>query len=486
MIMSRYKDTPLIFELETCHEGSRYIRPLDVPKPDFAEWFGDAYREGKPDIPDVDEISVVRHFTNLSAKNYHVEVGTYPLGSCTMKYNPKVNEDMAALTGFAATHPMQPDETVQGNLELLYHLEKLLNDVTGMAAHTFQPAAGAHGELAGILLIKAYHEDRGDTKRDTIIVPDAAHGTNPATAAMAGYKVREIKSNENGTVDLESLEAALGDDVAGLMLTNPNTLGLYDGNIEKITRMIHDCGGLCYYDGANLNAILMHARPGDMGFDCVHWNVHKTLSTPHGGGGPGAGPVGCNELLEPYLPKPVVAKKDDMYYLDFDRPKSFGMIRSFVGTFGVLVRTYAYMLSNGAEGLYEVAEGAVANSTYLRERLKGYYNIPYDTPSMHEFVMTGEWQKKESDCNTLDIVKRLIDYGFHPPTVYFPLVVQEAIMIEPTETETWRDLDALADAFIKIAEEAKEDPELLKGAPRYTPIARPDETAAARDPILAG
>jgi glycine dehydrogenase subunit 2 len=282
------------------------------------------------------------------------------------------------------------------------------------------------------------------------------------------------------------LEAALGDDVAGLMLTNPNTLGLYDGNIEKITRMIHDCGGLCYYDGANLNAILMHARPGDMGFDCVHWNVHKTLSTPHGGGGPGAGPVGCNELLEPYLPKPVVAKKDDMYYLDFDRPKSFGMIRSFVGTFGVLVRTYAYMLSNGAEGLYEVAEGAVANSTYLRERLKGYYNIPYDTPSMHEFVMTGEWQKKESDCNTLDIVKRLIDYGFHPPTVYFQLVVQEAIMIEPTETETWRDLDALADAFIKIAEEAKEDPELLKGAPRYTPIARPDETAAARDPILAG
>ncbi|HQC49428.1 MAG TPA: aminotransferase class V-fold PLP-dependent enzyme, partial [Bacillota bacterium] len=281
--MSRYKDTPLIFELETCHEGSRYIRPLDVPKPDFAEWFGDAYREGKPNIPDVDEISVVRHFTNLSAKNYHVEVGTYPLGSCTMKYNPKVNEDMAALTGFAATHPMQPDETVQGNLELLYHLEKLLNDVTGMAAHTFQPAAGAHGELAGILLIKAYHEDRGDTKRDTIIVPDAAHGTNPATAAMAGYKVREIKSNENGTVDLESLEAALGDDVAGLMLTNPNTLGLYDGNIEKITRMIHDCGGLCYYDGANLNAILMHARPGDMGFDCVHWNVHKTLSTPHGG-----------------------------------------------------------------------------------------------------------------------------------------------------------------------------------------------------------
>lgn len=484
--MPSCKHTPLIFELESRSSAGTYIQPSDVPRPDFAEWFGKDYRSAKPGIPDVDEISVVRHYTNLSTKNYHVEMGPYPLGSCTMKYNPKVNEDMAALTGFAATHPLQPDQTVQGNLELLHDLEKLLNDVTGMDAYTFQPAAGAHGELTGLLLIKAYHEDRGDSKRDVMIIPDAAHGTNPATAAMVGYKVRVVKSDARGMVDLKELEKALGDDVAGLMLTNPNTLGIYEKNIEKITSMVHQAGGLCYYDGANINAILMHARPGDMGFDCVHLNVHKSFSTPHGGGGPGAGPVGCKARLEPYLPKPVIRKEADGYRLDYDRPKSMGKVRSFVGSFGVLVRTYAYILRNGAEGLHEVAEGAVANSTYLRERLKDVYKIPYDTPTMHEFVMTDEWQGKESGVTTLDIAKRLIDYGFHPPTIYFPQIVSNAMMVEPTETETWRDLDQLADAFLKIAQEAVAEPDLLKMAPHDTPISRPDETRAAREPILAG
>ncbi|MFA5586667.1 MAG: aminomethyl-transferring glycine dehydrogenase subunit GcvPB, partial [Saccharofermentanales bacterium] len=346
--------------------------------------------------------------------------------------------------------------------------------------------AGAHGELTGLLLIKAYHEDRGDSKRDVMIIPDAAHGTNPATAAMVGYKVRVVKSDARGMVDLKELEKALGDDVAGLMLTNPNTLGIYEKNIEKITSMVHQAGGLCYYDGANINAILMHARPGDMGFDCVHLNVHKSFSTPHGGGGPGAGPVGCKARLEPYLPKPVIRKEADGYRLDYDRPKSMGKVRSFVGSFGVLVRTYAYILRNGAEGLHEVAEGAVANSTYLRERLKDVYKIPYDTPTMHEFVMTDEWQGKESGVTTLDIAKRLIDYGFHPPTIYFPQIVSNAMMVEPTETETWRDLDQLADAFLKIAQEAVAEPDLLKMAPHDTPISRPDETRAAREPILAG
>ncbi|MDD4324365.1 MAG: aminomethyl-transferring glycine dehydrogenase subunit GcvPB [Eubacteriales bacterium] len=482
--MTMLKETPLIFTLGSKSFKSSYIRPLDVEMPDLAAYYGDSYRAEMPDIPNVDEITAVRHFTNMSNKNFSVEVGTYPLGSCTMKYNPKVNEDMAALPGFANVHPYQPCDTVQGSLELLYELEMQLNDLTGMDAYTFQPAAGAHGELTGILLIKAYHDERGDTKRDTIIVPDAAHGTNPATAAMVGYKVREVKSNEHGLVDLDALAEALGDDVAGLMLTNPNTLGLFDCNIDKITEMVHDAGGLCYYDGANLNPIMMQARPGDMGFDCVHLNVHKSLSTPHGGGGPGAGPVGCKDFLKKYLPRPVVVKEDDGFTLDYDMPESMGKVRSFIGSFGVLVRTYAYMLRNGVEGLKEVSEGAVANARYLMERVKEYYELPYDEPCMHEFVITSAWQKEKYGIDTNDIAKRLIDYGFHPPTVYFPLIVHEAMMVEPTETETWRDLDALAQAFIDIAKECETDPELVKGAPHGTPIARPDETRAAKDQIL--
>ncbi|HHU07317.1 MAG TPA: aminomethyl-transferring glycine dehydrogenase subunit GcvPB, partial [Clostridiaceae bacterium] len=360
-----YKDTKLIFDYTTKTKANRLIAPLDVDKADLASFYGSDYREELPDIPDIDEITVVRHYTNLSSKNYGVETGTYPLGSCTMKYNPKINEDMASLAGFAMTHPLQPEETVQGNLELLYLLERNFCDIFGMDRFTFQPSAGAHGEQTGLLLIKAYHEDRGDTKRKVMIVPDSAHGTNPASAAMVGYEVREVASDERGLVDINALREIMGDDVAGLMLTNPNTLGLFERDIEQITKLVHDCGGLVYYDGANANAILMQTRPGDMGFDVVHLNVHKTFSTPHGGGGPGAGPVGCKDFLAPYLPKPVVVKQDDRFSLDYDLPKSVGKVRAFTGSFGILVRAYAYVLANGAKELKEVSEGAVANARYV-------------------------------------------------------------------------------------------------------------------------
>ncbi|HHV42379.1 MAG TPA: aminomethyl-transferring glycine dehydrogenase subunit GcvPB [Clostridiaceae bacterium] len=479
-----YKDTKLIFAYETKTKPNRLIAPLDLDKPDLASFYGEAYSEELPDLPDIDEVSVIRHYTNLSAMNYGVETGTYPLGSCTMKYNPKVNEDLAALDGFTMTHPLQPEETVQGNLELLYSLEQKLCDLIGMDHFTFQPSAGAHGEHTGLLLIKAYHEDRGDTKRNIIIVPDSAHGTNPASAAMVGYQVREVASNEKGRVDLEALKELMSDQVAGLMLTNPNTLGLFETEVEEITKLVHDCGGLVYYDGANANAILMQARPGDMGFDVVHLNVHKTLSTPHGGGGPGAGPVGCKDFLAPYLPKPVVVRRQDGFALDYDRPKSIGKVRAFTGSFGIMVRAYAYILANGAEGLKEVSEGAVANANYVLERVREAYDVASEEAPMHEFVITGARQKKGSGCNTHDIAKRLIDYGFHPPTVYFPLIVPEAMMVEPTETESRADLDALADALLKIAEEAEDKPELLRGAPHQAPISRPDETRAARKPIV--
>lgn len=479
-----YKDTKLIFEYTTKTKPNRLIAPLDVEKADLASFFGSDYREELPDIPDIDEVTVVRHYTNLSTKNYGVETGTYPLGSCTMKYNPKINEDMASLPGFAMTHPLQPEETVQGNLELLYLLEQNFCDIFGMDRFTFQPSAGAHGEQTGLLLIKAYHDDRGDDKRKVMIVPDSAHGTNPASAAMAGYEVREVSSDERGLVDIDALREVLGDDVAGLMLTNPNTLGLFERDIEQITKLVHDCGGLVYYDGANANAILMQTRPGDMGFDVVHLNVHKTFSTPHGGGGPGAGPVGCKEFLASYLPRPTVVKRDGHYTLDYDMPKSVGKVRAYTGSFGILVRAYAYVLSNGAEGLKEVSEGAVANARYILERVRNVYKAASDEPSMHEFVISGIPQKESCGCSTLDIAKRLIDYGFHPPTVYFPLIVPEAMMVEPTETESRADLDAFADALLQIAEEAKTNPELLHEAPHNAPISRPDEVRAAREPKL--
>jgi len=481
-----YKDTPVIVTQKGEVEGQRMVPKAELPHVDAAAYYGDASRPGKAPLPNLAEITVLRHYTNLSLKNYGVENGTYPLGSCTMKYNPKINEDAASLTGFAQTHPLQPDSTIQGNLELLWDLEKQLSFICGMDRFTFQPAAGAHGEMTGLLLIKAYHEKRGDTDRNVMIVPDSAHGTNPASAMMVGYKVREVKSNERGMVDLAALKAAIGDgkDIAGLMLTNPSTLGIFDENVIEITKMVHEAGGLNYYDGANLNAIMMQVRPGDMGFDVVHLNVHKTFSTPHGGGGPGAGPVGLKNILAPFLPVPFVEKQDDQFRLVHETEDTIGKVRGFIGSFGIFVRTYAYILANGQDGLKAVSEGAVANSTYMFEKLKNDYKVPTSTKTMHEFIITSEVLKSKYGVNTMDVAKRLIDYGFHPPTVYFPLIVPEAMMVEPTETETREDLDQLIDAFKKIAEEAATEPDLVKGAPHNTPIARPNETQAARNPVL--
>ena len=478
-------DTPLIFDLpQSGDKKNRLIRDCDVEKPNFKAYYQDNSLNELPDIPDLAEIQVVRHFTNMSAKNFGVENGPYILGSCTMKYNPKVNEDMAALPGFNNTHPLQPVETVQGNLELLYRLEKLLNEIFAMDAFTFQPSAGAHGELTGVMMIKAYHESRQDKKRKIMLIPDSAHGTNPASAAMSEFDIREIKSNEHGQVDVEDLKNKLDDTVAGIMLTNPNTIGIFEKDVKEITNLVHESGGLCYYDGANANAILMQTRPGDMGFDIVHLNVHKTFSTPHGGGGPGAGPVGVKDFLKPFLPLPIIEKKADQFTLDYNRPLSIGKVRAYTGSFGIFVRTYAYILAYGANGLKEVSEAAVANANYLLGKLRDYYQLPFDEDAMHEFVITGQWQKDENGVKTTDIAKRLIDLGYHPPTIYFPLIVHEAMMIEPTETETEEGLEGLASAFIQIAIEAKNNPDLLKTAPHHMPIKRPDETKAARTPIL--
>jgi len=440
-------------------------------------------RETILELPEVSEPQLVRHYTKLSQKNFSIDTGFYPLGSCTMKYNPKFNEDMAGKSSFARLHPHQPDSQTQGALTLLGELSYMLSEIGGMDAFSLQPAAGAQGELAGLMIIKAYHEHKGDTKRTKIIVPDAAHGTNPASANVAGFDIVEIKSKRNGEVDLESLKAALGDDIAGLMLTNPNTLGLFDTNIKQISECVHQAGGLVYYDGANLNAIMGKARPGDMGFDVVHYNLHKTFSTPHGGGGPGAGPVGVKAFLEPFLPKPVVVKREDLYALDWDRPLSIGKMKSFNGNFGILVRAYTYILSMGAEGLERASEMAVLNANYLQHRLKDAYNIYVDAICKHEFVLAG-LKGELNQCSTLDVAKRLLDFGYHPPTIYFPLIVPNAIMIEPTETESLETLDAFADLMIQISKESETHPENLKAAPTTTPVRRVDEILAARSPIL--
>lgn len=401
-----------------------------------------------------------------------------------MKYNPKVHEELSAMPGFAGVHPLQDMAGTQGCLRLMAELEKQLCAICGVARMTLQPAAGAHGELTGLLLIKAWHASRGDSKRRVIIVPDSAHGTNPASASMVGFEIREIKSGPDGMIDLDALRAALSDETAGLMLTNPNTLGLFEKDIQTIADLVHEAGGLLYYDGANINAILMQARPGDMGFDIVHLNLHKSFSTPHGGGGPGAGPVGVCERLAPFLPVPVLAENaDGMLYLDEDRPLSIGRVRSFHGNFGILVRAWAYILANGTAGLREVSEAAVANARYLQARLRPAFDIPFDQPCLHEFVISG-MRQKALGCSTMDIAKRLIDYGFHPPTIYFPLTVKEAMMFEPTESEDRESLDALADAMLAIAGEAESEPALLHDAPHGTPVSRPDELQAARQPIL--
>lgn len=477
---------PLIFEMSRPGKRAYSLPRLDIPAAPVDELIPAAFRRSQPaELPEVSEVEVVRHFTRLSRLNHGVDVDFYPLGSCTMKYNPKINEEVARLPGFAASHPLQPEETVQGNLELLWNLEQWLCEVTGMDRMTFQPAAGAHGELTGILLVRAYHDNRGDTQRNKIIVPDSSHGTNPATAAMAGYEVITIKSDKDGNVDLEALKAVLGPDTAALMMTNPSTLGLFDPHVKEVARLVHEAGGLLYYDGANANALMGYARPGDMGFDVVHLNLHKTFSTPHGGGGPGAGPVGVKKDLVPYLPVPTVEKtEDDRFYLEWNRPYSIGKVRSFYGNFGVVVRAYAYVLAHGGEGLKAVSEHAVLNANYIQAHLKPYYDLPYDRHCMHETVLAARTLKNTVGIKTLDIAKRLLDEGVHPPTIYFPLIVEEAIMIEPTETESKETLDRFIQTMIQIHREAHEEPQKIKDAPVRTPVGRLDEALAARKPNI--
>ena len=464
--------------------GTGGILPkLDVPGKGSSDLLpSQLIRRSEPRIPNLSEPEVVRHYTALSKLNYGVDDGLYPLGSCTMKYNPKVNEDVARLAGFASIHPGTDPQLAQGSLAVMYDMSRLLRSITGMADITLQPAAGAHGEVTGMFLIKRCFEARGEVDRTRILLPDSAHGTNPASAAAAGFSVTEIKSGPDGLVDLNELSGELDDTVAGVMLTVPNTLGIFEENIIKITAMVHAAGGLCYFDGANLNSFLGYARPGDMGADVFHFNLHKTMSSPHGGGGPGSGPVAVSEGLVPFLPVPRVKRNGDSYELDWDQPQSIGSMHSFYGNFGVFLKAYAYILTLGDEGLRQVGENAVLNANYLQERLKKTYRLPYDRLCKHEFVLTG---KGIADgISTLDIAKRLIDYGFHPPTIYFPLIVHEALMIEPTETESRETLDRFAEALEKIAHEAKENPQLLHEAPHTAPTRRLDQTRAARNPIL--
>ncbi|MFZ2098924.1 MAG: aminomethyl-transferring glycine dehydrogenase subunit GcvPB [Anaerolineales bacterium] len=463
---------------------------IDFPSPDvpLAPLPDGFIREDLP-MPELSELDVIRHYTRLSQLNYSIDTGFYPLGSCTMKYNPKINEETARFPGFAYTHPLQPIETVQGNLALMYHLQEWLKEIAGFAGITLQPAAGAHGELTGVLIIRAYHRSRGDTKRDKILIPDSAHGTNPATSAMSGMRVVELKSDARGNVDLQALHQECDHTLAGLMLTNPNTLGLFDEHVEEVIQLVHSVGGLVYGDGANLNALLGIIRPGDVGFDVMHFNLHKTFSTPHGGGGPGSGPVGVAAHLVDFLPTPVVAIIEEgdeempPLYGFLTPAKSIGRMKSFHGHFGMLVRAYTYINMQGEKGLRTIAEHAVLNANYLLSLIKGTYHLPYDRLCMHEFVVEGQWPDAP-EIHALDISKRLMDYKFHPPTNYFPLIVHEALMIEPTESESKETLDAFAEALIKIAAEAHREPSLLKEAPHITPVGRLDEVKAAKELVL--
>ncbi|MEA4823903.1 MAG: aminomethyl-transferring glycine dehydrogenase subunit GcvPB [Clostridiaceae bacterium] len=441
-------------------------------------------RTEAPKLPEVPEVTIDRHYTALASQTRGVNAGFYPLGSCTMKYNPAANEAYAALPGFADTHPLAPETSVQGCLEVLWLAQRMLCEICGMDDFTMQPAAGAHGEFTGLLLIKAYHASRGDTARTKILVPDSAHGTNPASAAMAGFTIVNVPSTDEGLVDLDQLAAFVGPDTAGLMLTNPNTVGLFDRNILKITEIIHDAGGLCYYDGANLNAVMGIARPGDMGFDVVHVNLHKTFSTPHGGGGPGSGPVGCKSILRDFLPEGQVVRTESGAFETVTPARSIGRVKAFHGNFLVVVRALAYMLSLGAKGLREASESAVLNANYLMHRLADLYNVAFPGPCMHEFVLTLEHMKREQGVSAMDVAKALIDHGIHPPTMYFPLIVHEALMFEPTETETRASLDEAADVLRVLHAQALTDPESLRAAPHTAPIGRPDETQAARKPVL--
>lgn len=470
----------LIFEKSREGRFNSFLPECDVPIMKIPE---NLTRNSEPKLPRVTEPEISRHYTELAGRTHGVNNGFYPLGSCTMKYNPKVNEEAAALNGFTGVHPLQPAHTVQGCLEVLAEAEKMLCEITGMDAMTFQPAAGAHGEFTGLLLFKAYHLSRNDTARTKIIVPDTAHGTNPATASMAGFTAVSLPSAPDGRVDLEKLRAAAGPDTAGLMLTNPNTLGIFDENILEITKIVRDAGGLNYYDGANLNAIMGVARPGDMGFDVVHLNLHKTFSTPHGGGGPGSGAVGCKKFLAPFLPAERTDETPDG--LDFSYPeKTIGRVMQFYGNFLVVVKALAYMLTLGRDGLTDASHIAVLNANYLKNRLSGVYDVAYGGICMHEFVLTLAKMKKEHGVTAMDVAKSLLDYGVHPPTMYFPLIVEEALMLEPTETETIETLDEVASIFIDIYNKALENPEALHEAPISTPVRRVDELKAARSPKL--
>ncbi len=487
---------------EKSRAGRRaYMAPeLDVPVDEAA--LPERFRRREPPrLPEISEPEIVRHYNGISKRNFDLDTGFYPLGSCTMKHNPKLHERVAALPGNARLHPLQAPERAQGALEIMWELQRALAEIAGLPHVSLQPSAGSHGELAGVLLTRAYHEARGES-RHKILTPDTAHGTNPATVTMGGYEVVKLGSDEHGGVDMDDLRAALDDDVASLMLTNPNTLGVFDTNIEEIARIVHEVGATLYYDGANLNAVMGRARPGDMGFDIVHYNLHKTFTQPHGGGGPGAGPIAVSDRIEPFLPRPQVVRvtsprggaRDSgrakpVFDLDFDRPQSIGRLRGFQGNYGVFVRSYAYILSLGADGLQEASETAVLNANYLLARLKEkgigeHLPVAFDRLCMHEFVLSGAPMKRNLGLKTLDLAKRLLDHGFHPPTVYFPLLVDEALLVEPTETETRETLDAFADAIAEILREGREDPEIARNAPYSTPVRRLDEAGAAKRPVI--
>jgi len=475
---------PTIYELSSPGRVGVRFPQADVPLSPLPEGF---LRDQLP-LPELSELDVVRHFTHLSQLNYSIDGGFYPLGSCTMKYNPKINEITARLPGFAFTHPLQPVETVQGNLALMYQLQNWLKEISGFPAVSLQPAAGAQGEFTGVMIIRNYHLSRGDKKRTKMIIPDSAHGTNPATSAMSGMEVLPIPTDKNGNIDLEAFKSLCSDEIAGMMVTNPNTLGLFDQHILAAVEAVHNCGGLVYGDGANLNALLGICRPGDLGFDVMHFNLHKTFSTPHGGGGPGSGPVGVTEALKDFLPGPIVTVTEEgteeipPLYGWYMPPKTIGRVKSFAGQFGMMVRAYTYISMHGPDGLRKISEYAVLNANYLLARLRNYYPVPFDRICMHEFVLEGKLEN--SPVRALDIAKRLMDYKFHPPTNYFPLIVHEALMIEPTETESKQTLDEFADAMIKIADEAKTKPDLLFQAPHSTPVGRLDEVKTAKELVL--
>ncbi|WP_419958943.1 aminomethyl-transferring glycine dehydrogenase subunit GcvPB [Psychrobacillus sp. BM2] len=480
-----HKDNqPLIFEITKKGRVGYNLPELDVPEVDLSTLLPQGMlRVEEAELPEVSELDIMRHYTALSNRNHGVDTGFYPLGSCTMKYNPKVNESVARFPGFANIHPLQDEASVQGAMELMFDLQEHLIEITGMDEVTLQPAAGAHGEWTALMMIRAFHEANGDTQRTKVIVPDSAHGTNPASATVAGFETITVKSNEDGLVDLEDLRRVAGPDTAALMLTNPNTLGLFEETILELAEIIHGVGGKLYYDGANLNAVMSKARPGDMGFDCVHLNLHKTFTGPHGGGGPGSGPVGVKADLIPFLPSPVLVKEDDKYTFDYNRPQTIGRVKPFYGNFGINVRAYTYIRSMGPDGLKAVTEYAVLNANYMMRRLEEHFDLPYNRHCKHEFVLSGRRQKKLG-VRTLDMAKRLLDFGYHPPTIYFPLNVEEGMMIEPTETESKETLDAFCDAMIQIAKEVEENPEIVQNAPHTTVINRLDETKAARKPVL--